>query len=353
MKRSVMCRALFAVAVVSLVGTPAGAQSLEAFYRNVGLQIVVGYGPGGGYDAYARIVGRHIGRHLPGQPTVVVQSMPGAGSMKAANYIYHLAPKDGSQIATFSRGLPMQPLLDPKGIQFDAQKFGWIGSVADEVSVVFAWAAKGFTSFDDVSRREMLVAATGSGADSAIFPLVMNSVLGTKFRVISGYPDSNATMLAVERGEVDGSAATSWGSLGTTRKAWLDTGRINLLGQVTLRDRGGLPNVPHVLERTKNETDRRILELIFSRQAIAYPYTAPPGVPPERLAALRAAFDATMKDEAFLADAKRAQLDIDPIGGEAVQRIMTKVYDSPSHVVERTRAAITEGEKRSLEGKVR
>lgn len=190
-------------------GAPAAAQDTEAFYKANPLQIVVGYGPGGGYDAYARVLGRHIAKHLPGKPNIVVQNMPGAASMKAANYLYAVAPKDGSVIGTFSRGLPMQPLLDKQGVQYDALKFGWIGSIASETSVTFAWAGTGFNTFEDVRQKEMLVSASGAGADSATFPWIMNAVLGTKFRVITGYPDANSTMLAVERGEVQGSAGTS------------------------------------------------------------------------------------------------------------------------------------------------
>ena len=340
--RLAFCCAVWA----ALAGTwQAAAQSLEDFYRSTSLQIVVGYGPGGGYDVYARTVARHIGRHLPGSPDVVVQNMPGAGSLKAANYIYNVAPKDGSQIAIFARSLAMQSLLDPQGIQFDATKMGWIGSVSNEVSVAFAWAGKGFASFDDVRQREMVVAASGSGADSAIYPFILNAVLGTKFKVITGYPDSNATMLAIERGEVDGSAATSWGTLTSTKADWLAAGKVALLGQLALESKPELKNVPLIVDYAKTESDRKTMELIFARQSMAYPFAAPPGIPANRLEALRRAFDATMKDEQFIAEAKRAGIEVSPVSGEQVAELVRKVYDSPPEVVARARAALAEGIK--------
>jgi tripartite-type tricarboxylate transporter receptor subunit TctC len=325
------------------VGGGAAAQDLEAFYRTTPLQIVVGYGPGGGYDAYARVLARHMGKRLPGSPNVIVQNMPGAASMKAANFIYSIAPKDGSQIATFSRGLPMQPLLDNQGVQFDAQKFGWIGSVANETSVAFAWVGTGFNTFEDARQKEMLVAASGAGADSATFPWIMNAVLGTRFRVITGYPDSNSTMLAVERGEAQGSAGTSWGTLTSSRADWLAKDRIVVLAQLGLETNPAIGKAPLILDFAKTPADRQVLEMIFARQTFAYPYTAPPGLPPERLNALRAAFDATVKDGDFLADAKKMQLEVSPLSGAEMSALIEKLYKTPPEVVARARAAIESG----------
>ena len=335
-----------ALLVSSLIAATAGAacaQDLAAFYKSTPLQIVVGYGPGGGYDAYARVVGRHIGKRLPASPNVIVQNMPGAASMKAANYIYAIAPKDGSQIATFSRGLPMQPLLDNQGVQYDALKFGWIGSVADETSVLFAWAGTGFNTFEDAQKKEMLVSASGAGADSATFPWVMNAVLGTKFRVITGYPDANSTMLAIERGEAQGSGGTSWGSLTSSRADWLAKNRIVVLAQLGLKANPAIGKAPLIIDLAKNAADKQVLEMIFARQSFAYPYTAPPGLPADRLAALRAAFNATMKDADFLADATKMGLEVSPITGEAMSALMEKLYKTPPEVIARARAAIAAG----------
>ncbi|MFN3889665.1 MAG: Bug family tripartite tricarboxylate transporter substrate binding protein [Beijerinckiaceae bacterium] len=342
--RRIMPRSSVLLALaVTVPAHSAAAQDLASFYKSNPLQIVVGYGPGGGYDAYARVVARHMGKRLPGSPGVVVQNMPGAASMKAANYIYAIAPKDGSQIATFSRGLPMQPLLDNQGVQYDALKFGWIGSVASETSVTFAWAGTGFNTFEDARQKEMLVSASGAGADSATFPWIMNAVLGTKFRVITGYPDSNSTMLAVERGEVQGSAGTSWGTLTSSKPDWLAKNRITVLAQLGLESNPAIGKAPLILDFAKNAADRQVLEMIFARQSFAYPYTAPPGLPPERLAALRAAFNATMKDADFLADATKMGLEVSPVSGEELGALMEKLYKTPPEVVARAKAAIEAG----------
>jgi tripartite-type tricarboxylate transporter receptor subunit TctC len=343
-KRGFAVMAGLAMSAAGWVGTGSvAAQDLAAFYKTTPLQIVVGYGPGGGYDAYARVLARHMGKLLPGTPNVIVQNMPGAASMKAANYIFAIAPKDGSQIATFSRGLPMQPLLDSQGVQFDALKFGWIGSVAAETSVTFAWAGAGFNSFEDARQKEMLVSASGAGADSATFPWIMNAVLGTKFRVITGYPDSNSTMLAIERGEAQGSAGTSWGTLTSSRADWLAKNRIVVLAQLGLQSNPAIGKAPLIVDLAKNAEDRQVLEMIFARQSFAYPYTAPPGLAPDRLAALRKAFSATMKEPDFLADATKMGLEVSPIHGEEMSALIEKLYKTPPEVVARARAAIQAG----------
>jgi len=277
----------------------ASAQSVEAFYRGNRLTLVIGYTPGTVYDLYARTVARHIGNHIPGKPVVVPQNMPGAGSMNSANHIYNRAPKDGSQIATFARGLPMQPLLDETGVQYDPQKLNWLGSPASEVSTVIAWHTTPFKTVDDLKAREMVVAATGTGADSAVFPYVLNGVMGTRFKVVIGYPGATETMLAIERGEADGSAAVSWGNFTSTKGDWLRERKVNILLQLALKKHPALPDVPLVMDLARTDADRKALALIFSRQSMAYPLTAPPDVPADRLAALRRAFDATMQDPAF------------------------------------------------------
>jgi len=331
------------VAMASALGTSASAQDIASFYKSAGLQIIVGYGPGGSYDTYARLLQRHIGRHLPGSPNVIVQNMPGAASMKSANYIYNIAPKDGSQIASFSRGVPMQPLLDSQGVEYDALKMSWVGNISSETSVAFTWAGRGIEKFEDIFKKEMLVSATGAGADSAMFPWVLNAVLGTRFRVITGYPDANSTMLAIERGEAQGSAGTSWSSLTANRPDWLSKNRINVLVQLGLRSNPAIGDAPLIMDFAKTEGDRQILSMIFARQSIAYPYAAPPGIPADRLKALRAAFDTAMKDPQLAADAKKMNLDIDSATGEEVQALIEKLYATPKDIVDRARVAIATG----------
>jgi tripartite-type tricarboxylate transporter receptor subunit TctC len=334
---------LSAIAAVSALSCVALGQSVEAFYKANRLTVVIGYTPGTVYDLYARSIARHIGKHLPGKPTVIAQNMPGAGSMKAANFIYGNAPKDGSQIATFARGLAMQPLLDDQGVQYDALKLNWLGSPTSEVSVVFSWHTTPFKTVDDLLTREMIVPATGTGADSAIFPYVLNGVLGTKFKVVSGYPGASETMLAIERSEADGSAAMSWGNFTSAKQDWLRDKKVNILLQLALKKLAVLPDVPLVMDLAKSDADTKVLELIFSRQSMAYPYAAPPDVPADRLQALRRAFDATMKDPEYLADMQQQKLDLDPLGGDEMQTLISSAYASSPQVIARAKAAIAEG----------
>jgi tripartite-type tricarboxylate transporter receptor subunit TctC len=331
------------MAALSAMSCTAFSQSVEAFYRVNRLTVVIGYTPGTVYDLYARSIARHIGKHLPGKPTVIAQNMPGAGSMKAANFIYGNAPKDGSQIATFARGLAMQPLLDDQGVQYDAMKMNWLGSPTSEVSVVFSWHTTPFKTVDDLLTREMIVPATGTGADSAIFPYVLNGVLGTRFKVVSGYPGASETMLAIERGEADGSAAMSWGNFTSAKQDWLRDKKVTILLQLALKKLALLPDVPLVMDLAKSEADKKVLELIFSRQSMAYPYAAPPDLPADRLQALRQAFDATMKDPDFLADMQQQKLDLDPLGADEMQALIRNAYTSSPDVVARAKAAIADG----------
>ncbi len=305
--------------------------------------VVIGYPPGAIYDAYGRLVARHLGKHLPGNPTVVAQTMPGAGSLRAANYLFAVAPKDGSTIALFARGMAMQPLLDPQGIQFEGQKFNWLGSTSSDVSVVVASAASPFKTIEDARQREMALSASGSGADSVIFPYILNGVIGTRFKVVIGYPGNADMLLAVERGEVDGNAGTSWVSLVSLKPDWLRDKKINVLLQMANRKHPDLGHVPLALDFARNEQDLKVLDLIFSRLAMAYPFAAPPDVPPARLQALRHAFDATMKDPELLADAKRQNLEISPVSADEIAAILRSVYASPADVIARARAVLESG----------
>jgi tripartite-type tricarboxylate transporter receptor subunit TctC len=332
-----------AVLLIAAAGSDAAAQSVEAFYKGNRVSINIGYTPGGVYDLYARTVARHIGKHIPGRPAVIPVNMPGAGSMKAANFIYGQAPKDGTQIAVFARGIAMQPLLDDTGVQFEATKLNWLGSTTSEVSVVFAWHTKPFRTLADLRAREMVVPATGTGADSAIFPYVMNGVLGTKFKVVTGYPGAAETMLSIERGETDGSAATSWGNFASTRTDWVTDKKVSIILQLALKKLPLLGDVPLIMDAAADESDRKVLELIFVRQSMSYPFVTSPDIPSERLQALRRAFDATMSDPEFLVDARQQKLDVDPVSGDEIQALVRRVYASPPEVVARARAAIKDG----------
>ena len=341
MRRQALAASLL-LSLSSVAIAPAHADALADFYKANPVTIVVGFGVGGGYDVYSRALSRHMGKHMPGSPGVLVRNMPGAGSMAAANYIFNNAPKDGSQFATFSRSIPTQPLFDTTGVQFDALKLNWIGSPASEVSVVFSPVEKNFRTIEDLRARQMVVPASGLGADSAVYPFVINALLGTKMKVVTGYQGSGDFMLAIERNEVDGMGGSSISTLRSTRPQWLKDKKIDLILQIALRKHPDYPDVPLALDFVKDPSDRKVMELIFSRQEIAFPYAAPPGVPADRLAALRKGFADTLRDQAFVQEAEKMGLEVSPVSGDEVLKILTAAYATAPELVERARQAVTQ-----------
>ena len=327
-----------AVAMTGALITATAAHAADAvadFYRGRTVQVIVGYGPGGGYDLYARTLARSLGKHIPGNPTVVAQNMPGAGGLKAANYLYNLARKDGTFIGTFARGLVIGPLLGhTQGAQFDAAKFNWIGSVSDEVSVCAFWYTSGIKTLEDMRTKPTTVGAAAAGTESEIFPTVMKNMFNLPMRVVTGYLGGGADInLGMERGEIQGRCAWSWNSLVSQSRSLLDGKKINIVLQVALRKHEDLPDVPLIMDIPTTPENKAALRLITSQQSIARPFAAPPGVPPERVQALRAAFDATMKDPQFLAEAKRLTLEVRPLSGREVQDVVREIYASPPEVV--------------------
>jgi tripartite-type tricarboxylate transporter receptor subunit TctC len=315
-----------ATVVAAFASVPAGAQTPEEFFKGKTVEMVIGYTPGGGYDVYGRLVARFIGKHIPGNPSVVPKNSPGAGSLIAANWLYSVAPKDGTALATVARGAAFDPLLGNTAAKFDGNKFNWIGSANDEVSVCVSWKTSGITKFEDLYTKELLVGGTGPSADTDQFPKVMNAVLGTKLKLIPGYPGGNEVNLAMERGEVTGRCAWSWSSVIATRANWYKDKTIHVLIQLSLAKHPDLPDVPLITDLAKNEEQKQIFELVFARQTMGRPFMAPPGVPNDRVAALRTAFMATMKDPEFLAEAQRGKLEITPVSGEELQKIVERVY---------------------------
>ncbi len=329
--------------IVLATGGQALAQTPAEFYAGKNMEMVIGYSVGASYDFNGRIVARHIGKYIPGKPQVIVRNMPGAGSLVSTNHLYNAAAKDGTVIGIFSRGNPMYPLLE-SGAKFDAAKLNWIGSTSKEVSFVVASAKSPFKTLEDVQRNEMLVGGTGAGADTVVFPAVLNGTIGTRLKIVSGYPGIAEIMLALERGEVQGSGSMSLGTIRTARPQWLKDGSVNFLAVMALQHHATeLRNVPLASNFAKNPIDRQALELILSRQSMAYPVAAPPGVPADRVAALRAAFMAMAKDKEFVAEAIKAGFDIDPVSGEEIAAIITKVYAAPKEAIERARAAVAAG----------
>jgi tripartite-type tricarboxylate transporter receptor subunit TctC len=324
-----------ALAIALTYSSAAAAQTAAEFYKGRNLELDISSSVGGGYDAYARMLARHIGRFIPGSPIVVAKNMEGAGGLRLANFLYNAAPKDGTTFATLYRGTVFDPLLGGKGAQFDATRFTYIGSANNEVSVCVAWHTTGITRFEQVLTKELVVGASGPSADTYQFPKIVNGVLGTKFKIIAGYPGGNDIDLAMERGEVQGRCGWSWTSLKATRRSWFTEKKISILFQMGFSGHPDLPDVPLVIDLARNDDDKAILKLIFARQVMAWPYIAPPDVPNDRAEALRAAFSETMKDKDFLADAEKSALEIRPVTGEDIQKLVKDVYKTPPAIVQR------------------
>jgi tripartite-type tricarboxylate transporter receptor subunit TctC len=321
------------LAILALGATAASAQDPAAFYKGRNINMEIGYSIGGGYDVYGRLVARHLGKQVPGNPTATAKNMEGAGSLRLTNWLYNVAPKDGTEMGTIGRGIAFDPLLGGRGAQFDASKFTWIGSANNEVSICVSWHTTGITKFEDLYTRSMTVGGTGGGSDTDVFPQFLNAVLGTKMNVISGYPGGSDVIKAMERGEVQGRCGWSWSSVLATQKDWVDQKKINILAQLSLTKHPDLPNVPLVTDFAKNDEQRQILRLIFARQVMGRPFLAPPGIPADRAEALRSAFAHTMADKDFLADAKKSDLEITPVSGAAVEQLVREVYATPKDIV--------------------
>lgn len=342
-RRGLLRAAAAATATVLLAPVTARAQSPAEFYTGKTITFVVGYAAGASFDTGARLIGRHLGKHIPGKPNVIIQNMPGAGSMTAANFIYNAAPKDGTAIAMFGRGLFLEALFGNPAARFDPLKLNWIGSYGREVSVLVASAKSPFKTVEDIRNNEMLVSASGPGADTYAYALVLNALIGAKLKIIGGYPGQSESFLAVDRGEVHGNAGATIGSISALRPQWFkEPGHVNFVVQLaTERHPTALQGVPLVTEFARNDVDRGALDLTFSRLKIAYAFTAPPDIPADRLAALRAGFDAAVKDPEFLADAAKANMDVAPVNGEGVLAVIRGVYAMPKEIVARAKSAMT------------
>lgn len=308
------------------------ADSVEAFYKGKTMQLLIGFGAGGGYDLYGRAVARHMGRFIPGNPAIVPQNMAGAGSVRAASFLYNAAAKDGTVIGTFSRGIVVDTLIGADKAPFDAQKFGWLGSVTNEVSVCGFSRSSGIATFDDMLTKEATVGGSGAADDLAVYPNVLRNVFDARLKLITGYPGTADILLAVERGELGGLCGWSWSTLKSRSKALYDSREIAVPLQLGLEPHEDLPDVPLVVSLTKDPTKSAILGLIFSRQTMARPFAAPPGIPQERLRALRAAFDATMRDKDFLAEAQQLDLEVRPVSGAEIDALVASLARTPAEI---------------------
>jgi tripartite-type tricarboxylate transporter receptor subunit TctC len=336
MKRSLAAIAIFCGLTL---GQPVWAQSVEDFYRGRKIDLIIGYSSGGTYDLYARLVARHLGNYIPGNPTIVPRNMPGAASRTAANFVYSIAPKDGTVLATADQSLAVAQAMGDKRMNFDTTKFIYIGNPNSENNTTVTWHTSGVKTIEDAKRKEITIGATGSGT-SVHYPKVMNALLGTKFKVIVGYPGGNDINLAMERGEVDGRGSNSWMSWKATRPDWLTQSKINILVQIGLNKAPDLPNVPLLTDLAANEQDRAVLRLLSASATVGRPIFTTPDVPADRIKALREAFDKMIKDPAFIEQAKKEHFEIDPVSGEDLQKIIADIVKTPQPVAERLQKII-------------
>jgi tripartite-type tricarboxylate transporter receptor subunit TctC len=327
------------VSVTVLASAPAAAQA--DFYKGKVIDLVISTGVGGGLDANARVVARHLADHIPGNPTIVPRNMPGAGHIRAANFVFSQAPRDGTVIATFIPVFVMAQLLDrSKGIQFDPANFNWLASTSSSNTTVYVWHSSGVKSVADATKREVLMGGTGTGSYTLIYPTVMNSLLGTRFKLVTGYQSTAEIGLAMERGEVEGRAGNNFNSLKAENAELLRTGKIVLIAQIGLERDPEFPEVPLMTDFAKSDEDRQVLKLFSTDVVIGRPFVTSPGVPEGRVALLRKAFDEMMMDPAYLDDSKKAALDVTPIAGAKIQTIVADLVHTPAAIVAKAKLAM-------------
>ncbi|MBX9776049.1 MAG: hypothetical protein K2Y71_16840 [Xanthobacteraceae bacterium] len=336
--RSVDC---VVACTVALLTAEASAQDAVAeFYRGKTITIGVGFTAGGGYDLHARTLARHMGKHIPGSPNIVVKNAPGAAGLILANQLFNTAPKDGTDIATFDRAIPLEPLVAPERARFDTLKFNWIGSTDNDVSTCFSWHSSPVKTFADVLERELVVGGTGTGGNAHFYPKVLNAVLGAKFKVVPGYPGSAEVLLAMERGETEGFCSMGFVTLEYTRPDWVRDRKVNQLVQLGLAKNKNHMDVPLALDFAKTAADKQVIEFVVSPNLFARPFTAPPGVPADRVAALRKAFNATLDDPDYLAEAKQRKMQVLLVRGEEIDAVLRRIFSMPRSVMDRVRNAI-------------
>ena len=332
-------RARTLVSVVALIccfpSSESAAQSTDVL-RSKTVNLIIGAGPGGGIDLYGRLVARHIGKHLPGQPVVVPQNMPAAGSIAAANYIYNTAPKDGTAIGIMSQGIILNEVLGLRGLQFEVGKFNWVGRISSDVLVAFTWHTNKVKTIADAMTYETNIGGTGAGTTATQSPQLLNQVVGTKFKIVVGYPDTGVTMLAMERGELDGTS-TGWGGLKSSRGDWVRQ-KINMLVQMGTIRHPDLPDVPSWVDVAKTPDDKKLLWMFGINAEIGKSILAPPGMPQDRIEMLRSAFAKMLNDPEFLANVESAHMDYAPMNGWELQKVVVEAVTVPEALRERARS---------------
>ena len=331
-----------AAAILSLIigATAARAQTPEEFYKGRQLTMVVYSGPASAYDVYARLLVRHMGNHIPGKPTFIVQNMQGAGGLKAIEYLYRIAPKDGSVMGTIGRGLAFEPVLGRNELKYDPLQFTWLGSMNREATLAMSWHTSKVKTYEDLKKTELLVPGTGAGADSEIIPLAFNSLAGTKFKIIAGYKDTTDGALAMERGELDGLAYWSWSAVNAAHPDWIPTKKVNVLFHTGTKPIPEIPDVPLIRNLVTNPIDKKAMEFLLAREILGRPFLAPPALPPDRAAVLRAAFAATLRDPEFLKEAERSKLETNLVAAEEVEQVLKEATNAPAEVINRVKQAL-------------
>ena len=333
---------VLAGAILAAAALPAQAQE---FYAGKTMTIIVSTGAGGSYYQLAQAFSRHMPKYIPGQPTIIVKAMPGAGNLLATNFLHNIAPKDGTTIGTINNSIPLHQGLGGQGVHFDSRKFHWLGSTGTYNSVAYVWHTAGIKTFKDVMTREMVLGASGTATSDSVYPRLMNEMIGTKFKVIDGYKDNPSMILATESGEIMGRGGWFLSSLMSTQGQQLKDGKLTILAQVALEKHPDLPNVPLVTEFITDKDKRAKLEFSLSWLPMGRPFVAPPGVPADRLKILRDSFIATARDPELLAEAKKMSLEISPLTGEETQAMVAKFYETPKDVIESVRAIMVPQKK--------
>jgi tripartite-type tricarboxylate transporter receptor subunit TctC len=319
----------------AVAGNPAAAQqSVADFYKGKQIDLYIGTPPGGGYDQYGRVLGRYISKHIPGNPAIVYRNMPAGGGRQAMNHVYNVAPADGTAFGTTLRNIAFDPLFGEEATRIDANKLSWIGSLNSEVSVCVAWHTAPFRTFEDLRKGEILMGSSGPTSSDTIQARLLNRIAGTRMRLVHGYKGSIEVHIAMERGEVQGRCGLGWDSIVSRYQHWIKDSKVAVLAQFALRKHPDIPQVTSILDLAQKVEDRQLVDVMLAPLEMGRPYFAPPGVPADRLAALRHAFDATTKDEDFLADVKKQKMELSPLNGEDVAALVKRIYATPRTVVD-------------------
>ena len=338
-RSGIASKSLLIVAALAALANVARADSVADFYKNRSVSMIIGYSVGGGYDAYARLLARYIGRHIPGEPSIVAQQMTGAGSLRAANYLFSVAPKDGSVLGTFSRSMGIAPLLGQ--VEFDSRKFSWLGSMTDDDTTCVTWNSSPIKTWDDFLNKPSKLGGLGADADPYIWALLYKNVFGAKLQLVSGYPGTNDVVLAMERGEVDGLCGLSWSTIKTRHAEWLTSHAATIIVQAALKKEPQIAAVPLATDLVTKPEQLQIIRLLLASQAMARPFVAPPDIPADRKLALIAAFDATMRDADFLGEAQKLNFEIHPVSAPTIDGLLAEVYATPKDVLARAAKAIS------------